>query len=420
MGHLTAEQRRAVESDILSRPRGKMMLQSYKIMREMALPPEQGGLGRVPSVEELRAFHASHSDKLAMQNDFEAAAIEPDRLAAWTQFWFGPSDESGALRPGSLEAASLLPANLARTSPQLYQAVAAPIFHDFLNGPKGLYAAAQSASGDQRNLLLNAAQVVEYWITGKARPLDEFGIGIGADAVTASGNGADPSAAAAPPSTDPNVAALATERRLRLDLEQRLQSERTSTLQRQFDAFVHSVDSTIDPALTRYADEALQPLRAAGYPPEIYSLARGRFISSVRDLISRDRDSSRQMDAQFTRARRDFTSPGLGRQIHDGMVQFYVDRAKLAIKSTRAAFLRNMIGDASRVARAQADRLGTTNGNGAGPNGSGRTPTPSGSGSSSASAQAPTPQQLTRDVARGESQESFLQRRIMADLSGGG
>ena len=79
---------------------------SHKFVRALQKPIEEGGIGHLPSVEEVQQYYSAYADRIAMESDF--AAGDPQTAAEFVNRWFGP-DEQGAYRENVQTVASVLP-----------------------------------------------------------------------------------------------------------------------------------------------------------------------------------------------------------------------------------------------------------------------------------------------------------------------
>lgn len=183
-----------VEELFLKTTRGRQMLTSFKTLRDVAQPPEKGGIGRVPSLEEIRDADASHRSMTAMAFEY---ANDPLSFAANLLV---PNAETGRTFLGDPASATkvlesipqaLLRASQTTNNPvyaHMLSAYSAPAFDLFfthqyneaLRMPEETpQQVAQYKTANQEPPLLSdkirmldALQLSEFKAFGKARPLN--------------------------------------------------------------------------------------------------------------------------------------------------------------------------------------------------------------------------------------------------------
>lgn len=176
-----------IEQVFLKHSRGKQMLTSFKRDRELAKPVAEGGIGRVPTVDEVRAADAALRTNMLIQDEFQN---NPESFAynllhinpeTGRNFFGGVQHIRQVIQniPKALESA------MRASNPQvqeaytdLYAEYTAPVFNTFLNAQ---YQDAQSLPQGtpeqvaEKVRFLDALQYVEYRIFGRARALNPAG-----------------------------------------------------------------------------------------------------------------------------------------------------------------------------------------------------------------------------------------------------
>jgi hypothetical protein len=174
-----------IESQFLRTPRGRGMLETYKTFRELRKSPEEGGIGRTPTVDEIReGYHASQQLE-AMR--FEATQ-NPDSFVA-NLFTINPqTGQSFVGDPGSTQAVvDRIYGHIAeglrvsRGTPMegvyanLLASYSLPVFSNFLNHQYRKAMAMPQASDVEKSdkaRTLDALQIVEMFVMGRPRPLN--------------------------------------------------------------------------------------------------------------------------------------------------------------------------------------------------------------------------------------------------------
>lgn len=183
-----------VEEVFLRTSRGKQMLQSFKALRDLAQAPDKGGIGRVPTMEEIREADNSHRAVTAMRDEY---ANDP---LSFVNNLFVPNSETGMTFLGDparasqvLEAIPQALFNAARSTNnpvygQMIVAYSAPVFQNFfdhqynqaLQMPEetpAVIAQYRAAKQDPPLLsdkirMIDALQLSEFKAFGKPRPMN--------------------------------------------------------------------------------------------------------------------------------------------------------------------------------------------------------------------------------------------------------
>lgn len=158
-----------VEAQFLKTPRGRMMLQQFKVAQELSKPIAEGGLGRIPTVEEIRESSQDSSSLELMTHEFHNAHQDPIYGPNWIRQWFQPVN--GMIPQGAMAVARAIPGVMAELSPDYYKAVAVPIAVRYM---EEWYEKAAAAPDEQtRILFFNVARQMEQDLTGKYREVPE-------------------------------------------------------------------------------------------------------------------------------------------------------------------------------------------------------------------------------------------------------
>lgn len=183
-----------VEEVFLRSPRGRQMLTSFKTLRDLAQPPEKGGIGRVPTTDEIKESDASHRQLTALRFD---ADTNPASVA---HNLFIVNAETGQTFLGDPEKAisvlQAIPQAIFEAAKQtqspvyanMLSALSLPMFENFFNyqysqaflmpeeSPQQLaqYKAANQTPPmlDDKIRMLDALQISEFKAFGRARPMN--------------------------------------------------------------------------------------------------------------------------------------------------------------------------------------------------------------------------------------------------------
>jgi hypothetical protein len=182
-----------VEEVFLRTQRGRQMLTSFKALRDLAQPPEKGGIGRVPTMEEIKEADIAHRDAMAMRHEFENDPL------SFANNLFTVNPETGRTFLGEPDKAArvleaiphaLFQAAQATNSPvyaNMLAAYSAPVFSRFFDyqysqalampeeTPQQIQQYRQANQIppllDDKIRMLDALQISEFKAFGKARPM---------------------------------------------------------------------------------------------------------------------------------------------------------------------------------------------------------------------------------------------------------
>lgn len=178
---------------VLTLPRGKRMLEANKIRQELEKPPSEGGIGRFPTVEEIRDADLAQRSVTAMRFEFEN-----DPLSFANNLFIANAETGRTFLGDPAKAAQVLEAipqalfNAARTTQnpiysQMIVAYSAPVFQNFFDhqysqalampeeSPQ-LISQYRAAKQDPPLLsdkirMIDALQLSEFKAFGKPRPM---------------------------------------------------------------------------------------------------------------------------------------------------------------------------------------------------------------------------------------------------------
>lgn len=173
LGDLTGKLPKEVQEAFLKTNRGRKLYNGFRLAQEMLKPPEQGGLGRLPSVEEVREFHQAAQDMRLMQHEFNHG--DPVYAQNWVKNWFQPGPQ-GYTEGARQVARNLVPtiAEMARSNPQaaeIYRSIAAPVALEYVE--EWYRRAASEPTREERITAFNVARLMEQDLTGRYRDIPE-------------------------------------------------------------------------------------------------------------------------------------------------------------------------------------------------------------------------------------------------------
>jgi len=109
-----------VEQAFLRHARGKAMLNAFKERRELSKPPSEGGLGFVPTVQQIKEFHQNAANLEAMDYDFQSGTR--DGVTNWINYWWEPTQNPQQTKSQAMMAKAL-PHVLKQVNPDAYRAI---------------------------------------------------------------------------------------------------------------------------------------------------------------------------------------------------------------------------------------------------------------------------------------------------------
>lgn len=256
---------------ILATRDGQRMYQNHKVVKELAKPWEEGGIGHVPTVQQAREYFVAHRNQAVL--DHLATSGDPGKASTWVNHFFGPQAD-GKLRPNiEVVAASLAP--VLAQAPEAYAAAATPFIQNYGAGlwerfeqmPDG-----QEGSDEHlaKERLYQTCQRIHKDITGSYRT----DIGQGATGV-------------ASPAADPLAGRQAELDARQADLDARAQAVQQNTLRSAQAAIVHEIASSLDAELEKAIGEQLKVVRESD--PEYFSFKKKALHDAVVKDIKADK-----------------------------------------------------------------------------------------------------------------------------------
>lgn len=173
-----------IDALALAHPRGQKMLQGLRLQQELAKPPGEdgsGGIGRMPTVQEIREADNSHRQMIMMRDD----AVSDPASFVRNMFTVGDSGQS-FLGPPQTVASILnnIPQQLmeqARTSNnpvygQLMSAYSTPILNNLFDHQYSIAMSLPESTPDQiadKERFIDALRIVEFQVYGSPRDLPQ-------------------------------------------------------------------------------------------------------------------------------------------------------------------------------------------------------------------------------------------------------
>jgi len=120
-GELTREESDRVRGAFLKTEHGRRMYAADQVRRELEKAPTEGGLGRMPTIEEIKQGEMDRLAMAEMVSDFDQNPLN------WAANFFGHQDPTTGqlvMRPGVENMMDVLPEHLAKVSPELHARLA--------------------------------------------------------------------------------------------------------------------------------------------------------------------------------------------------------------------------------------------------------------------------------------------------------
>lgn len=333
----------ALESVLLRTSRGKRMLSAFKAIGELEKPASEGGLGHQPSVEDIKNYHQSHANWQAMQHEYTANPV------SWIANMFGP-DEEGKVPAGAVEIVRQLPAVLSASAPELFSALISPIVQrrdamvvkdlrdTAMKIPKGQNLDSKTGL-DDRQRAQDAAQIVEFRLTGRTTPFPD-------GEATLPAGGPDPFAA----------------ERQRLESERQQYEQRNrSMLQAQQEQFDSTVADSIKNAVAQDVSKALAPLNSS-LTPLLFNQLKENLENTVYQHVTGNGVAApmnpggfQSFQIQVEQARRGFLSTG--KLDPKALADAYRQMARQVIRRLAPQYLRDAVPQAKQASEARHQQL---------------------------------------------------------------
>lgn len=251
-----------VEATFLKTARGKQMLRAFKANRDLAKAPEEGGLGRIPSTQEIVRYAGDALTLESMEYDFNSGV--PEGAQGWTQHWFA-ANKDGKPTPGQLAVVRSLPKVLRETNPEAYTTIGKEIARDLV---QELLSNAESASSedDRKYFARFAASLAEYVFEDQL-DISKF-------------TGEAPAQVTKSPREQQLEAELAARTQREQEARRRSVETRRSTLTQQF-------RTERDTKLNSLIDQALRPVKERLSGTMFYAPTVDNFRNQVLQTVAR-------------------------------------------------------------------------------------------------------------------------------------
>lgn len=312
---------------------GRRIYSHMKGMAELAKAPDQGGLGVLPTPEQIRNWHASDAAYANLTYQLESGTPEGASAAFQSLFTTAsPTDPSQTiLRPGLETALPSLFGEIAALSraanrPELYHRAVAPIheakFSALVNHVRSNFPGGAEGSEEQK------ARDVMIWAMQRLAPL--YSQSVTPDTFTVK-------------PTDPQ-ARLAAEN---ASLKQRIASQQQQQVEGRWESFLDGISSAISPRAESYVSQSLAEIKPK-YEPAVYSLLSNQFRQEVFTALASDPYYLREADPILNRIRQTGSflnghSVDLSKQV----AQIQDRHLQRIVTSHRSRFLSALRGEAS-------------------------------------------------------------------------
>lgn len=151
---------RAAVAKFLKTPKARQFKADHDLVERLSKSPEKGGIGRRPTVEEIRDYHAAHQEMRLLVRDFYTA--EPGQQARWLARWFGPG-QNGQPKPAAHAMLQALPEYLAERAAAGDTASLLTIANPFITSQADRFRelAAQTTDPTQKARYEDAANLID-------------------------------------------------------------------------------------------------------------------------------------------------------------------------------------------------------------------------------------------------------------------
>ncbi len=355
----------AIIEKFLKTPRGREIMGRAKLANELAKPSAEGGIGHVPSVQDVRQYFSSHRAAVQMYADFNSG--DPGRIGNFFAHWLAPNTQAG------MNALQHLEPTLAQIGPEAYGSVATPIMQRY---EAALIDKWRSASDPAlKQALYQAAQIIHHDTHDEWLPEQAFASG------------------PAKPATQQEREQIQGEWQRLNQARYQVQRENDSRWNGALLGAQHqTLGSEIDKAFKQ-----LSTMREK--TPVVYDSLKERFANQVRQSLASDPEVWNLYLGRIEQARRT-GDPAAMKQVVDHYRTLVVNR----ISSQRIPFLKQAgvaVRQQNSDAHAQLRRIASNT-------------APSNTG-------VPVKKSVVPASARkpGESNENYRERRIMEAMMGG-
>lgn len=240
---------------VMQQPRGREIVQGYKVLGELAKPLDKGGIGHIPTIEQARNYYLAHRDQRLMENDLNSA--NPQQVGRFLNHIFNdqrPKEAQVAI------ASSLVPA--LANNPELYAIVMEPFLEQYresvMERLKETRGYKDNVADEEADALWFAAQILNKDLKGEYLKPD-----------TAPQNGTVVT-------TGPDP--LARERQELATQRAEIDRFRQQQSQQQQASWMNAYNQNVGQSLYNEIDAALEPLK------EVYKNAPSMFAAARRQL----------------------------------------------------------------------------------------------------------------------------------------
>ncbi|HXC05797.1 MAG TPA: hypothetical protein VNZ86_13640 [Bacteroidia bacterium] len=324
---------------ILKSPRGREIYQNHKIITELAKPIEQGGIGHVPTVAQMRDYHAAYRDRVVMDHHLNSG--DPKGAQTFIQFAMGQNRGQAA----EILAANIAP-TLASSNPDAYVAASMPFMTNYETALWDRWKT--TPAGPDKEDLWRTAQMVHRDLTGNWMSEGDLGV------APQGGNQPDP---------------LAGERQQLEEQRQQIQQERQQNVTAFNQRWDNGIATSTTNSLLSEVDKALAPLKSMhSKAPRMYEAARKDYYDSIVRAVQSNKHAWDMFQVKISQARR-LGTPQAAQQV----VGEYMQMAIPAIKASFRQFLRETgavmtnISDARHAQLSSIDSKRDVGGNGTNP-----------------------------------------------------
>ncbi len=306
-----------VEAQFLKTQRGTRMLESFKRDRELEKLPSEGGLGYIPTAEQIKESAGLASSMHDMARDFHSG--NPENAKNFINQWFLRGANGQASAGAQVVAQNFLPTLIeqanggSEAAAALYREAARPAVLRYV---EEAYDRADSMQDPElRTIWFNVARMIEKDITGKFRPISEEQL-----------------AGTAPVQQGPDPREAEIDRKLHV-----VQSFEQRQAQQREQQFGQTIKTAIQTALMSDIREALKPILDQ-YPTTISNDLVEKFHDKV---VAEVRQNPANLDA-FKRAaevaRRDPSQANI-----QNAARAWATVARQVIRSKRGAYINDAL-----------------------------------------------------------------------------
>ncbi len=268
-----------IRKAFMSTERGKRMYRGFQLEQQLLKPPTEGGLGHMPTVEQIREMHENSSHLNLMRHEFHNG--NPQYAENFIKNWFQPIDPATGqigYSPGASQAiGSFIPTLMSMASDpkqpeqfrtaaaEAYRRAALPAMQTHIND---MYARGLAEPDlETRIWLLNGARTLDQDINNRFR--EDLPQGIDTEAYAPGGQHAAP---------DPRNADIEGKLRYINEFQQQQQQQAQQ-------GFQAAVSTQVNTAVDADVDFALKSLKEA-LPERVFLSLQGQFVKEVQGKLN--------------------------------------------------------------------------------------------------------------------------------------